>query len=153
VTEPEPDRPAGPAKKKPTTGQRLAAFTFLGAFGLTVLTVVLTGLWVRSPIARRVPDTEAVLLIVGEPRTVNLAFESREALDDVEFLIELPPGIEIAGQPGRRRLEGHTRLAAGENVLPLTLVAKGGSGGDLAARLSHGRDRKTFVVILRVAER
>jgi hypothetical protein len=36
----------------PTRGQRLAAFAFLGAFGLTILTVLLTGLSVGAPSAR-----------------------------------------------------------------------------------------------------
>ena len=38
---------------RPTRAQRLVAFGFLGAFGLTILTVLLTGLWVRAPHARR----------------------------------------------------------------------------------------------------
>jgi hypothetical protein len=42
------DRPT-----RPTRAQRLVAFGFLGAFGLTMLTVLLTGLWVRSPSAHR----------------------------------------------------------------------------------------------------
>jgi hypothetical protein len=37
---------------RPTRAQRLVAMGFLGAFGLTILTVLLTGLWVRSPKAR-----------------------------------------------------------------------------------------------------
>jgi hypothetical protein len=40
-------------RTRPTRAQRLVAFGFLGAFGLTILTVLLTGLWVRSPSARR----------------------------------------------------------------------------------------------------
>ena len=40
-------------RTRPTRAQRLVAFGFLGAFGLTLLTVLLTGLWVRSPNARR----------------------------------------------------------------------------------------------------
>jgi hypothetical protein len=36
----------------PTRGQRLAAFGFLGAFGLTILTVLLTGLSVGAPSTR-----------------------------------------------------------------------------------------------------
>lgn len=39
-------------RPRPTRGQRIAAAAFLGAFGLTILTVLLTGLaglWVRSP--------------------------------------------------------------------------------------------------------
>jgi hypothetical protein len=38
----------------PTRGQRLAAAGFLGAFGLTILTVLLTGLKVGAPAARHV---------------------------------------------------------------------------------------------------
>ena len=38
----------------PTRAQRLAAAGFLGAFGLTILTVLLTGLKVGAPAARRV---------------------------------------------------------------------------------------------------
>ena len=52
------------------------------AFGLTMLTVVLTGLYVRSPSSRRAPDTPAVILSLGEPKTVNLVFAARAALGD-----------------------------------------------------------------------
>src|SRR5262252_3059461 len=38
----------------PTRAQRIAAFGFLGAFGLTILTVLLTGLSVGAPSARHV---------------------------------------------------------------------------------------------------
>ena len=38
----------------PTRAQRLAAFGFLGAFGLTILTVLLTGLRVGAPAVRHV---------------------------------------------------------------------------------------------------
>jgi hypothetical protein len=44
---PDNDKPP-----RPTRGQRLAAFGFLGAFGLTILTVLLTGLKVGAPSAR-----------------------------------------------------------------------------------------------------
>src|SRR5687768_2489016 len=41
--------PAVPQRPKPTLAQRVVGFAFIGAFGLTMLTVVLTGLYVRSP--------------------------------------------------------------------------------------------------------
>jgi len=44
---PDNDKPP-----RPTRGQRLAAFAFLGAFGLTILTVLLTGLSVGAPSTR-----------------------------------------------------------------------------------------------------
>ena len=71
---------ATPERPKPTRAQRIVAFTFLGAFGLTMLTVVFTGLYVRSPSARRAPETPAVTLTIGEPRTINLVFAARAPL-------------------------------------------------------------------------
>jgi hypothetical protein len=136
---------------KPTRAQRIAAFTFLGAFGLTMLTVVLTGLYVRSPSARRAPDTPAVTLTLGEPRTINLVFGSRAAVDDVELTVDLPPGIELATHPGQSRVVTHAMLAGGDNALPLTLVARSGNGGQLAARLKQRDAQKVFVVDVSVA--
>ncbi|HVY64295.1 MAG TPA: hypothetical protein VHH11_05670 [Gammaproteobacteria bacterium] len=138
------------AATPPSRGQRIAAFAFLAAFGLTILTVVLTGLWVRSPAARRAPDPEVVSLVPAEARTVNLLFESRVSLNDVRYTLELPPGIELRGRPGVRRVVWTAPLAAGNNVLPLELVALSGHGGQLAARLQHGAAQKTFVVDLAV---
>jgi hypothetical protein len=40
------------SRPRPTRAQRIVAAGFLGAFGLTVLTVLLTGLWVRAPRTR-----------------------------------------------------------------------------------------------------
>jgi hypothetical protein len=154
VTEPPVESQQRSAQRpKPTLAQRIVAFTFLGAFGLTMLTVILTGLWVRSPSARRAPETTAVTLTIEEPRSVNLVFDSRAAVGDVELTVDLPLGIELVGRPGERRVVWHTALAAGSNALPLTLVARGGTGGELAARLRHGDERKTFAVELVVAER
>ena len=140
-------------RPKPTLAQRIVAFTFLGAFGLTMLTVILTGLWVRSPSARRAPEATAVTLTLDEPRSVNLVFDSRAPVGDVELTVDLPTGIELVGRPGEQRVVWHTTLAAGSNALPLTLVARSGTGGELAARLRHGDERKTFAVSLVVANR
>ena len=142
---------SGAQRPRPTLAQRIVAFTFLGAFGLTMLTVVFTGLWVRSPSANRAPETTAVTLTVGEPRSVNLVFDSPAAVDDVELTVDLPAGIELVDRPGERRVVWHTALAVGSNALPLTVVARNGTGGELAALLRHGDERKIFVVTLDVA--
>src|SRR5262245_43645747 len=60
----------------PTRAQRLAAFGFLGAFGLTILTVLLTGLSVGAPNARRV--------LQPAPPAVDTRLQGAE--------IEAPPG-------------------------------------------------------------
>jgi hypothetical protein len=133
-------------RPKPTRAQRVVGFAFLSAFGLTILTVVLTGLNVQSPRTRRALETPAVELTIDEPRTIHLVFAARAALDDVELTVDLPSGIEVATHAGDRRVVSRTALAAGDNALPLTLVARSGSGGQLAARLRAGEDRKVFVV-------
>lgn len=145
--------PPPPLRPRPTLAQRIVAFTFLGAFGLTMLTVVLTGLYVRSPGARRAPETPAVTLTIDEPRTINLVFGARSALADVELTVDLPPGIELVTHPGERRVVSRAALAAGDNALPLTLVARSGPGGQLAARLRQRDDRKVFVVDVTVEPR
>jgi hypothetical protein len=157
VTAPPTDRtppaPAGPTKRPtPTLAQRVVGFAFIGAFGFTMLTVVLTGLYVRSPSARRGPETPAVTLTVGETRTINLVFGSRAALEDVELTVDLPPGIELALHPGERRVTGRAALVGGDNAFPLTIVARSGRGGQLAARLKQGDAQKVFVVDVTVVE-
>ena len=141
------------APTRPTWQQRAVAFTFLGAFGATLLTVLLTGLAVRSPSARRAPEPTAVMLIVGETRTVNLAFEVPTAVESADLIVDLPEGIELRGSPGLRRVEWQTPLNAGDNLLPLELVVRGGRGGQLAARLAYGDSRKTVVIDFAVSAR
>lgn len=63
-------------RTRPTRAQRLVALGFLGAFGLTILTVLLTGLWVRSPSSHR-----------DEPPAVE------------------PPGVEQPVQPNPTAVE------------------------------------------------
>ncbi|HSC17076.1 MAG TPA: hypothetical protein VLI71_18240 [Gammaproteobacteria bacterium] len=151
-TDTKPREPSGRAERpKPTLAQRVVGFAFIGAFALTMLTVVLTGLYVRSPRARA-PETPSVTLTVGETRTINLVFGSRAALEDVELTVDLPPGIELAMHPGERRFTGRAALEGGDNALPLTLVARSSGGGQLAARLKQGDQQKVFVVDVTVVE-
>ena len=148
----EPAKQPRAERPKPTRAQRVVAFVFLGAFAMTMATVVLTGLYVRSPSMRRAPETPAVTLTIGEPRTINLVFGARTPVGDVELTIDLPPGIELAERPGERRVVGTAPLVGGNNALPLTLVARGGRGGQLAARLAQRGDQKVFVVDITVVE-
>ena len=92
-------------------------------------------------------------LAVAEPHTVNLLFTSRTPVDDVRFTVDLPAGIEVSGKPDVRRISWSSPLAAGDNLLPLDLVARAGGGGQLAARLQHGSSHKTFVVDVAVGAR
>ena len=113
MTEPPTETPP-PSAAPPTPWQRISAFAFLGAFGLTILTVIFTGLEVRSPAARRGPETQVVTLAVAEPHTVNLLFTSRTQVDGVRFTVDLPTGIEVDGKAGVRRISWSAPLAAGD---------------------------------------
>jgi hypothetical protein len=53
------------SRPRPTRAQRIVAAGFLGAFGLTILTVLLTGLWVRAPDRRQ--GSQQPPAAVGEP--------------------------------------------------------------------------------------
>jgi hypothetical protein len=63
TTQKGPDK----AKPPPTRAQRLAAFGFLGAFALTILTVLLTGLKVGAPAARHVLQPAPPAVETGSP--------------------------------------------------------------------------------------
>jgi hypothetical protein len=70
---------------KPTRAQRLAAFGFLGAFALTILTVLLTGLKVGAPSARHV--------LQPAPRAAESRLPSPQA--------EAPTGSASAAPPAQ----------------------------------------------------
>jgi len=67
------DRKANDTAKPPppTRGQRLAAAGFLGAFGLTILTVLLTGLKVGAPAVRHVLQPAPVVAGSSAPAPVE----------------------------------------------------------------------------------
>jgi anti-sigma factor RsiW len=131
---------------------RIVAAGFLGAFAATILTVIITGLWVGAPRSRVSDATPEVAMSLHETKTVNLVFAAKNALGDVVMSVELPPGVELAGHAAARSVEWKTQLSAGNNVLPLALVAVDGRGGKLVARLKHGDEEKVFVVDLKVGQ-
>jgi hypothetical protein len=121
------------------------------AFGATVLTVLLTGLYVRAPRSRAAERPVSVALVLDQPHTINLLFSSRAALDSVSFSVDLPFGVDVRGHEGRGQLEWSSPLAAGDNLLPLELLATSGPGGPLVARLRHRDKEKVFLVNLAVS--
>ena len=68
------------------------------------------------------------------------------AVNGVSLTVALPDGVELTEYRGLDEVSWTTRLQAGKNVLPLQLVAIGGSGGELVARLQHEGDEKVFTV-------
>lgn len=100
----------------------------------------------RSGVASGEPAAEEPARSVAGPvdKTVRLAFRSGEALDNVTLTLELPPNVELASWPGRRKLSWQVSLDAGENVLSLPLKLLFPGAGELVARLDTGDRQKTF---------
>jgi hypothetical protein len=84
------DDPETAKPPPPTRGQRLAAAAFLGAFGLTILTVLLTGLRVGAPSARHLLGPSAGVAagagtpaVASEPAPASAASLPAAAPSDV----------------------------------------------------------------------
>ncbi len=115
------------------------------AAGVAVLLMI--GLFSNSPDVPA-PDSSipGVTIALQQPRTINLMFGSKEALDNAMLTVTLPDGIELDGFPGQKEVTWETSLAAGKNMLPLTLVAVKPVSGEVFARLSHMDRQQTFQI-------
>jgi hypothetical protein len=115
-------------------------------------------LWLVAGFFVSVPDTSqpaatipGVAMTLEEPRTVNLVFASKTALDAATLTVTLPDGIELAGFPGQREISWKTSLAEGRNLLPLELIALTPAGGEVLARLEHDNRKRTFRLRIEVS--
>lgn len=121
-----------------------------GAVAASLALLIVTRAPLHTPDAGVPPVDDgipAVTMTLAEPRTINLVFSAQAALDDARLTIELPPGVELAGFPGRQQVTWTTSLRPGANLLPLTLIASApAEGGLLHARLESGDDGSSFYV-------
>ena len=127
-----------------------AGFGSAIAAGLAIW-VVTAALFPSDELPTAVDAVPGVTMALEEPRTVNLVFASATALETAMLTVSLPAGVEVAGFPGQREITWETSLAAGKNVLPLTLVALTPAGGELLARLEHDSRSRTFRVRLDIS--
>lgn len=95
---------------------------------------------------------EPVTLGGGAEQRIAVAFESPRAYERVEFVVELPPGIELIGFPGQRSVRWEGRLAQGRSRLQLPLrVEPDAAGGRLVTRIVHDGGERRLVVPLEPA--
>lgn len=125
---------------------RLAVGGFVAAVAASVLTIALMGPFGTAPPGDVSSDFPVIGMTIDEPRTINLVFASNSALEDVSLLVELPEGVELAGYAGRREVLWSTSMQAGKNVLPLQLIARGSTSGEIVARLQHRDMERIFRV-------
>jgi len=119
------------------------------AFGLaaTLLFGIVLGLLLGDLAGRRA-DYEVsdgrVVLQSERPTTIGVAFDAGTALKEVRFTIDLPAGLQVAGQPGVHHLSWTGELRKGQNLLKLPVIADAGTDGALVAVLSSGSASRTF---------
>jgi hypothetical protein len=122
----------------------LVALAFVAAFAASVLTVIYTGLLVEAPRTRISAGLLSIAMTAGQGRDVNLVFNAKTEVSDATLRIELPNGVELVGHPGEQRIQWRTRLALGNNIVPLTLIAPAPAAGQIIARLKAGDSEKIF---------
>ena len=124
---------------------RWVATGFGGAIAAALAVWLVGGMLLGSPdLPDAAPEIPGVMIALEQPKTVNLVFASSTALDSAMLTVTLPEGIELRGFPGQREITWETSLQEGRNLLPLTLVAVTGTGGELLARLEHDSRDRTF---------
>ncbi len=88
------------------------------------------------------------LASAGE-RRIAIAIESPRRYDEVEFVVDLPEGVELAGFPEQRQVRWTGSLAEGRSRLRLPLRVLGeAQGGELVARVRHAGGERRLVVPL-----
>ncbi len=130
------DRKANDTAKlpPPTRAQRLAAAGFLGAFGLTILTVLLTGLKVGAPAARHLLQPAPVVAGSGAPAPVEASSAASTAA----------PSASAAPSPSviePQTDEGAAARRVRDSIRPAPTRRPGGQD-DAAARPGHKETRR-----------
>jgi hypothetical protein len=118
---------------------------FGGAVAAGLVLWMVGGFFLTAPdLPLAEPTIPGITMTLEEPRTINLVFSSAEPLDAATLTVQLPPGIEMSGFPGQREVTWETSLNAGNNLLPLKLIATSPVGGEVFATLKHDDRGRTF---------
>lgn len=121
--------------------------------GWAVAATLLVGMTVGWFAARQagtdaLAPMQQVTLKAGAVSTVSLAFQSRTAVDNVQFTLHVPEGFVLQGHPGEHELRWKGQLAEGRNLLRLPFTAVPGAHGVLRATLKSGQRERSFRIEL-----
>lgn len=93
-------------------------------------------------------STAQFIVALGEPRQMNLAFETDRQLDGARISIILSGDVEIEGYGVQRELAWTENLDSGLNRLTLPVLASGLGGGQMVVRMTHPLSEQVFVINL-----
>lgn len=111
-----------PTKTK-RRGPGLIAMGFIGAFALSVVTVIYTGLNVRGHGAAFDGGFRSIIMAIGETRTIDLVFESAAAVPEAMLEVALPEMIDFAGSSPVRQPQTPVSVEPGSNTFTIEIEA------------------------------
>jgi anti-sigma factor RsiW len=92
------------------------------------------------------PITPTITVALNEPRDVDVAITSAEALEQAEIRVVLTGGVRLAGFADRSEVQWRADLDQGINRLSLPVIAVNGNGGQVVVEVEHASKRQVFVV-------
>lgn len=129
-----------PRERHAPVGNWLAAFA--GAAATASCFAIALWIWRPDGLAPvdgeivSAPEARTVALSIGEVQAMRLRIDAPRDIAQVNFSIDLPEHVQLAGQPGVRAITWKGQLTKGENLLELPLVADALGVGTLSARVS-----------------
>ena len=120
---------------------------FGGAVAASLFAIAFFFGWTESEQPAATSTAEFVVAL-GEPRQMNLAFETDRQLDGATISILLSGDVEIQGYGRQRELTWSENLDAGVNRLTLPVIASGIDGGQMIVRMTHPLSEQVFVINL-----
>ena len=104
-----------------------------------------------SPQGDSASTTPDFVIVMNEPRNVNIAIDAGRDLRGATISVFLAGGVELAGYGNKREISWTTDLEKGVNQLQLPVVATDLHGGSLVVRLDHEGEQKVFLVNLKIS--
>jgi len=139
--------PASTDSKKPHRRGFAAGFSsaLVAGFALWAVVGLFPGLQ-ETPLPNQ--PMAGVTIALDQTSQVNLVFQTAQALQNARIAIELPPHVALAGLPDQRRVEWHTNLVKGKNLLRLPVIAsQAGANQPLIAHIEYGNKKITTLQI------
>lgn len=140
---------------QPQSNNTVRNWSIAAALTIAVFGAVLLSRINYNPISRSVPATAAnIMLQLNNSQNVHLVFDSDATIEQVEYTIELPSGVEITGYPDVQILQWEGQLEAGSNSLSLPLIGrKAGINDTLKARIRYQGTQRELHIRLSTPDR
>ena len=91
-----------------------------------------------------------VIANLNQPHQVNFLVHAEHAMEDVTFLLTVPPEIELYGYSGQQTLSWQGKLKQGNNLLSVPVMALKLHAGILTMKIKHQNNIKEYKVVVDV---